>query len=191
MSVEWWALGISIVALLGTLTKDFFIPIFFKPTLKIEGIDDGECIQDASDNLNNITRWIRLRLINKDGFFSRTAKDCYVKLLWVKNSNGTKITPFESLPLTWVSYDDFSGGKYDLARGEYHMIDLVHEFPQRRFLRFKLAGIPLELIKESESKLSPGIYSFGIAVYGGNFKPIRKIFKARITNKFGELNFVK
>ena len=190
MSVEWWALGISIVALLTTLARDFFKPFIFKPRLKIEGLDDGECIQNASDNLNNLTRWIRLRLINQDSFFSRTAKNCYVKLLWVKNSRGLRISPFESLPLTWVSYDDFSGGKYDLAIGEYHMIDLVHEFPQRRFLRFKLE-IPLELIKESESKLSPGIYFFKIAVYGNNFKPIKRIFKIKLTNKFGELNFVK
>ncbi|MEK6915589.1 MAG: hypothetical protein AABW89_03560 [Nanoarchaeota archaeon] len=191
MSVELWALGISIIALIATLTRDFFIPIFFKPRLKIEGLDDGECIQNVSDNLNNLTRWVRIKLINKDSFFSRVAKDCYVKLLWVKNDNGSNINPFESLPLTWVSYDDFSGGKYDLSVGEYHMIDLVHEFPQRRFLRFKLAGIPLELIKESESKLSPGTYNLKIAVYGSNFKPIRKIFKIKLTNKFGELNFVK
>lgn len=191
MSLELWALGISIVALLSTLTKDLFVPILFKPKLKIEAIDDGECIQNTSDQQNNLTRWIRLRLLNKNGFFSRTARDCLVKILWVKNKNGVKIMPFESLPLTWVNYDDFSGGKYDLSIGEYHMIDLVHEFPQKRFLKFKLAGIPLELIKESENKLSPGDYYFKIAIYGSNFKPILKILKIRLTNKFGELNFVK
>ena len=35
MQVEFWALGISIVALIATLTKDFFIPLFFRPRLEI------------------------------------------------------------------------------------------------------------------------------------------------------------
>ena len=71
MVAEWWALGISILALIATLTKDFFVPFIFKPRLKVEGIDDGECVENACDNMNHPSTWVRLRLSNKKSFFSK------------------------------------------------------------------------------------------------------------------------
>src|SRR3989344_3008907 len=119
MVAEWWALGISILALIATLTKDFFVPFIFKPRLKVEGIDDGECVENACDNMNHPSTWVRLRLSNKKSFFSKPAENCYVKLLGIKNKNGEKIMPFSPTPLMWVTYDNFNN---DLAIGEYHLI---------------------------------------------------------------------
>ena len=190
MAAEWWALGVSILALVITLARDFIKPFLFKPRISLLGIDDGECVQKASDKLYNIESiWLRLKLINKYSFWSIPAKNCYVKLLSVKNSSGEKIIPLESLPLPWVSYDgDFIGSRHDLSVGEYHMIDLVYEYPHRRVLEFKI-HVPVDLMKEAEKKLGVGIYTIKVAVYGDNFKPLFKHIKVKLTDKFGELNF--
>jgi len=192
-SIGFWAFIISVIAILITVTKDFFMPFLFKPRLFIEGYDDGECVQDANSNLNTQARWIRLRLTNGKNFwhrfFGRSAKNCYVKLLWIQNSEMKKVMPFESLPLTWVNYDDFTGNRYNLGVGEDHMIDLVHEYPNERILRFKIS-VPTDLLREARIKLRPGKYTFKVAVYGDNFKPISKQFKIQLTDKFGEINFI-
>lgn len=189
MAAEWWALGISIIALLAALTKDFFIPSFFKPRLKLEGKDDGECV------INNVVvpggdaRWIRLRLINKDSWRSRKAEKCYMKLLEIRDSKNKKIMPFDQTPLMWVTYDNT---KNDLSKGEYHLVDLVHEMKVNSYLNFKF-DIQIKLLKEREigNKLGPGNYIFKVGVYGDNFNSFSEEFKIKITNKFGELNFLK
>ena len=190
MAAEWWALGISLLALITTLTRDFFVPLLFKPRMILIGKDDGECVENACDLIGHSSRWVRLKLINKNSFWSKPAKNCYVKLLSIHNSMGDAVKPFTPLPLPWVSYDDFEGKKHDLSIGEYHLIDLVNEYEKLRILRFKIS-IPLELIKQSDKKLSKGEYTFRVGVYGDNFKPIFKNFKIRLTEKYGELNFVK
>ena len=190
MSLEGWALGISVLALFVAITKDFILPFMFKPKILLEGIDDEECIENAVEMGGTKSRWVRLRLINERGFFSRTAKGCYIKVLRIKDDKGNKIVPFESLPLPWVSYDNFSGGRYDLGVGEYHMIDLVHEYDNQRILRLKIP-MPIELRKQENVKLKPGIYHIEVAVYGDNFNSKKGNFKVKLTKNFGELNFAK
>ncbi|MGV8142165.1 MAG: hypothetical protein ACP5NS_00845 [Candidatus Pacearchaeota archaeon] len=190
MSLEGWALGISVLALSVAIAKDFVLPFIFKPKVRLEGLDDGECIENAVEMGGTRSRWIRIRAVNEKGFFSKTAKGCYIKVLRIKDSNGNKISPFESLPLPWVSYDDFSGGRYDLGVGEYHMIDLVHEYENERVLRLKIA-MPIELRKQEKVKLKPGTYQVEVAIYGDNFRSEKKIFKVKLTKNFGELTFTK
>ena len=91
MSVEGWALGIAISAIMITVLKDFIKPWIFKPNIKIVGRDDGECIENASDDVAipgvKLSRWVRLRIINKNSFWSIPAKNCYIKLLAIIDKN--------------------------------------------------------------------------------------------------------
>lgn len=218
MTAEWWALGISIIALLATLTKDFVIPWIFKPKLILEGKNDDECVDDALSEtmesrifendiktkglqpedfnderfrLKQKSRWIRIRIINASGFFSRTATNCYIKLIEIRNSKNQPIRPFNAFPLMWVSY---ASAKNDLAKGEYHLLDLVFENEKERVLYpavYGHFGLPLKLLSRKEEKLGPDVYTFKVGVYGDNFDPIFKEFKIELTKKFGELKFAE
>ncbi len=216
-----WAISLSLIAFIAAIAKDFILPFIFKPRLTLEGCNDSECIHDAinrrvvEDPLhllskeNNIssfcfkdgeikslvelkekTRWLRLRLINNGGFFSRTAVNCYVKLIWIRKSNGQSIQPFDPFPLKWVSYGK---SKNDLAKGEYHLLDLVFEKDNERILypvTYGEFGLPSLLLERKSEKLGPDVYTFRIGVYGDNFDPIYKEFKVELTQEFGELRFV-
>ncbi len=176
---------IASLALLLTLLKDFILPSIFKPRLELIGEDNGQCVVDASNEFNQPSRWIRLKLKNKNSFWTKKAKNCYVKLLEIRNSKGDKISPIDPCPLMWVTYEDYKG---NLAIGESHLIDLTHEYPTVRYLNFKIP-IPLEIRRRAEIDLGPGMYSILVGVYGDNFSPIYKKFKVKLTNSFGELNF--
>jgi len=216
MDVKWWALGVSILALLVTFLKDLIIPNIFKPRLILEGKNDEECVDDAVDKkyisggigrnlpqigintktkepiyeLKSKSRWLRLRLKNEKGFFSKTARNCYVKLIEIKNSNGVIIRPFNAFPLMWVSY---AVSKNNLAKGEYHLLDLVFEKESERVIYpavHNQFGLPHLLLERKEEKLGPNVYKFKLAVYGDNFDPIFKDIKIKLTKKFGELKFI-
>lgn len=183
------AIIISGIAVLLTLFRDFILPSIFGPRLELEGRDDGECVTNAIVTPGGDSRWIRLRLINGDGWRSRKAKNCYLKLLEIKDNHGKKILPFDQAPLKWVTYDNT---KNNLSKGESHLIDLVHEFDikSHRYLSFDFS-LQISLLKEIDKKLGPGKYVFKIGVYGDNFNSFEKSFGIRLTNNFGELNFVK
>ena len=187
------AIVISFFAITITITRDFFLPFIFKPRVNVRGIDDGECIEDAKSPSGIHSRWVRLRIKNKDSFFSRPSKNCYVKLLEIiNNKNNKKVTPFNPLPLTWVHYDnEYQGGKHDLSVGEYHLIDLVHEKSHinNRILCFKIS-LPIELKKNLQKELGPGSYTFTVGIYGDNFKSQRKEFKIKFPKEYGGINFV-
>jgi hypothetical protein len=183
---EIWAIIISFIAIILTLLKDFIQPAFFKPRITIKGLDDGECVQNGIDGLNTNSRWVSLRLINQNSFWSRPAINCYVKLLEIRDSDNVRIQPFNTTPLIWVTYGNT---KNNLAKGEYHLINLVHEIPENRILHFNIS-IPRLLHKMAEDKLGAGTYTFKIGVYGDNFSPVFEDFKVRLTKQFGELNFI-
>lgn len=194
--LEYWTLVLASIAILFAVLKDFILPFIFKPKIHIEGIDDGECIENASDDVKipgeKLSRWVRLRIINKNSFFSVSAKNCHIKLLSIKNKKGKKITPFNLIPLTWVNYDEENkGGKHDLSIGEYHLIDLVHEKSYvNRILCFKFNQcLPLELRKKTQKEFGPGSYIFNVGIYGDNFKPQQKDFRIKFPKKFGKINF--
>ena len=221
MPVEWWALGVSIIALLISFSKDFIIPAIFKPRIILEGKNDEECVDDAlmdtfaSRNIQQKlesqgltaedfpnkfkslvsghkkkSRWLRLRLKNGKGFFSRTAINCYVKLIEIRNSKNKCIRPFNAFPLMWVSY---ATPKSNLAKGEYHLLDLAFEKENERVIypaTHHHYGLPNALFERRNEKLSPDVYTFKLGVYGDNFNPIVKDIKVELTQQFGELKFV-
>lgn len=216
MAVEWWALIVSIIALFVALLKDFIIPTIFKPKLILEGKNDDECVDNALgkkhlkgkifSNLSQVgvdgqtgepiyelkskSRWLRLRLKNKKGFFSKTARNCYVKLIKVKNSKGITIRPFNAFPLMWVSY---AVSKNNLAKGEYHLLDLAFETENERVIypaTHNQFCLPNLLIERKKEKLGPDVYTFRLGVYGDNFDSQYINIKVELTQKFGELKFI-
>lgn len=222
IDLEFWSLAISIIAIVIAITKDFIIPYIFKPKLILEGANDDECPDDAlSETLEskliesqlksrgmqpehfpeNIksevskhkmkSRWLRLRLKNESGFFSRTAVNCYVKLIGIRNGKNQSVRPFNAFPLKWVLYD---APKNNLAKGEYHLLDIAFENETERVLypaAQRPFGLPNNLVERKKEKLGPDVYTFNVGVYGDNFNPIFKDFKIELTHKFGELRFAE
>ncbi|MBI2148972.1 hypothetical protein HYU23_04785 [Candidatus Woesearchaeota archaeon] len=176
---------IAIVALVFTALKDFIIPYILKPRISMEAKNDEECIEDCGEESQIKSRWLRLKLINKSGFFSNKAKNCYVKLLGIYNSNHEKMHPFSQFPLPWVCYNNY---KNDLSKGETHLIDLVYEYGTKRrlYVNGKDYPIPVKLL----NKLIPGKYIFKVGVYGDNFNPKFYDFTVELGNQFGELKFI-
>ena len=222
MVIERWAFGVSVIAILISISKEVIIPIFFKPKIVLEGTNDDECPDDATANTHsfyileaklrsqgldpktyppnvkaslekykNKSRWLRLRIKNEGGFFSKTATNCYVKLIEIKNRKNQRIKPFNAFPLMWVSY---AISKNNLAKGEYHLLDLVYEIEDERVLypaTYGSFGLPNRLVERKEEKLGPGVYIFKLGVYGDNFNPIFKEIKVELTQNFGELKFAE
>jgi hypothetical protein len=221
LDINLWSIGLSIIALLFTFTKDFFLPFVFKPKLVLEGENDDECVDDAlGDTIKSRAiydalsikgfkeneypekvketltkykikmRWLRLRIKNNGDFCSRTANNCYVKLIGIRNGKGQLIRPFNAFPLMWVSY---ATSKNNLSKGEYHLLDLAYEIEGERSLypaTWGPYGLPNALSERKKEKLGPDIYTFIIGVYGDNFDPFQKEIKIELTQQFGELKFV-
>jgi len=189
------ALFISIFALLSNILRDFILPLIFKPRLSIEAENDDECIEDTISAMlgSQKSRWLRIRIRNDDALFSRKANNCYVKLLSIRDINNKRLVkPFNPFPLPWVLYNNY---KNDLAKGEYHLIDLVYEQKSQRclFINGKDYPLPSILSKriEDSEEFGPGSYALNIALYGDNFKPVFKTIKVEITDDFGKLRFIK
>ena len=186
LNVEWWAIVISLFAVLIAIFKDFVKPWIFSPKIKLYG-KNAEFYIEETENLTK-HRYLRLKIINSDCNFSSTAKNCYVKLMWIKK-DGNVMSPFTPTILKWSLYDEetepITTRKHDLAKGEPHFIDLCSETKTGKRILFFQAPIPSKLAE----RLGPGKYTFKIDVYGDNFTPKSLMFKIDYTKNFGELNF--
>jgi hypothetical protein len=217
-----WSLGISIIALVIAFSRDVIIPLIFKPRIVLEASNDDECINmGLSDtttssliqqslkrqlggvkaeaypaqakqlvkNFQKRSRWLRVRIRNKDGFFSRTAVNCYVKLIEIKNGQGQKIGPFDAFPLLRAQY---ATPKNNLAKGEYHLLCLVHEYEDERVLyptTWNDFCLSYELLAHKAERLGPGKYTLKLSVYGDNFNPVHQEIKVELSQQFGDLKF--
>lgn len=194
MCVEFWALGISIVALIATLTKDFFIPLFFKPKLEIIIKNNDSFVRTAHFGSGEKSRWMRFLIKNKDSFFGARAKRCRIKLLKIRDSDDNLILPFDQAPLPWTVYKNVGGFpayRNDLSKGESHFIDLVYEKENVSYIKPACLSLPNSLLIKMEKKevLTPGIYKFKIGVYGDNFKSFTRTFKLSFETVFGKLKY--
>jgi len=190
------ALFVSFMAITLVFFKDFIHPLIFKPKITLKGGNDEECIEDAKSPGGVDSRWVRLKIRNKDSFFSKPAKNCYIKLLSIKNEKNKRITPFNPVPLTWnhydtSPYDKLTGGKHNLSVGEYHLIDLVHEKSNidHQILCFKVP-LPRKLGENAPAELGPGKYTFILGVYGDNFKSLKLKFKVGLSKEYGHIKFI-
>jgi len=186
LNVEWWAILISLLAVLIAIFKDFVKPLIFSPKIKLY-CKNAEFYIEEVENLTK-HRYLRLKIINSGGYFSSTTKNCYVKLMWIKKE-GNITSPFTPTILKWSLYDEetepITTRKHDLAKGEPHFIDLCSESEKGKRILFFQAPIPPKLAE----KLGSGKYTFKIGVYGDNFTPKYWMFNVNYTKNFGELNF--
>ncbi len=193
MAAEWWALGVAIFALIVSIFKEFMLPWLFSPAITLCGRNKSFYIEDAEKSPKEtgleLERYLRLKIRNSENFRSSRAKNCYVKLLSIKK-NCKLMEPFTPVPLKWSSYDQegtpYADRKHDLAKGEYHYIDLCHESDKEKLLLFQIS-IPSKL----GDQLSPGKYQFKVKIYGDNFKPVQKKFNVEYNEEFGQLKYVR
>lgn len=187
IEMEIWAIIISIVALIIVIFKDFIYPFIFKPRLKVIIDNSEEYVRNATSKEWGLSRWARIKLKNKDGFFTRRAQNCYVKLLEIKNKNKETISPFDQAPLNWTVYKTV---KNDLSKGESHFIDLVYESTFNRALYPATITIPNMLLSGLQHKLGPGKYYLKIGVYGDNFNSFEENIVVEFEKEFGKLKFI-
>lgn len=186
--LEYWTLIIAGIAVLFTALRDFIIPTIFKPRLRLNGKNQDFYIEEAEHLTKR--RYIRLKIINKNSFWSRPAKNCYIKLIEIKK-DGELMHPFTPVPLKWSSYDEETGPitkrKHNLAKGEFHFIDLCYECETYKKRLYFQTPIPPKL----QVKLEAGRYTFKVGIYGNNFAPKLEIFNLIYTGNFGDLKFIK
>ena len=161
MQVEFWALGISIVALIATLTKDFFIPLFFRPRLEIIIDNTDSFVRTAHFGNGKKSRWMRFLIRNKSSFFGARARGCYIKLLEIRDNNDNLVLPFDQAPLPWTVYQqvkEFPAYRNDLSKGESHLIDLVYEEENVPYIKPACLSLPNSLLIKMKNKadLTPG-----------------------------------
>jgi hypothetical protein len=180
---------ISIVALMFAILRDFILPRIFHPKIGLEGLNDQGCINDIVTlppfaGNSTKSRWLRLRIRN-GGYFAVPARNCYVKLLQIKNPENTIISPFNPSLLTWVGYERTYA---NLANNEEHYIYLIYEYEEWPW--FYLAKIEIPSAFECESAFrEAGIYTFKVGVYGDNINGKEYEFRIRLTGKWNELKF--
>ncbi|MBD3203512.1 hypothetical protein GF327_04410 [Candidatus Woesearchaeota archaeon] len=185
IDLEYYAFALSMFALFISMFKDFFLPLIFKPRLKIV-MNNTESFVRTALSSEGRSRYARILLKNQDSFFSKSAKQCYVKLLEIRDNENNVIQPFDQAPLNWTVYHNT---KNDLAKGESHFIDLVYEKEHINHLFFP-TSVPNSLMDNADELLGAGNYKLRIGVYGNNFNSFTKTIKIQKGDTFGNLVYV-
>jgi len=178
---------ISLGALFIAALRDFILPLIFMPLLEI-GVNCDECKHDAiSPDGQVISQWLRFRLVNKNDIRSVVAKNCYVKLIEIRDQNNKKIKPLNPVLLNWVGFKE---RKNNLSKGEYHMVDLIQWRIGLHHLYPANFEIPNELMRNIHNKLGPGKYCFKLGVYGDNIQPMLRDIQIEFDINTG-IQFIK
>lgn len=170
-----------IIGLAITVGKEVIYPLWIKPEIKVIAVNDEDCVRGAKSGLGKSTR-LRIRIENVG---RAPAKNCYVKLVQILDKYDKKIGDFDPAHLPWVVYNI---KKLDLARGEYHLVDLVMQSEGTDFIVPRASSLPNTLMDRIK-ELSMGIFSFKIFVYGDNFNPVEKTIKVEVRKNYEELKF--
>jgi len=189
---EIWSFLFSLIAITIAVAKEVILPLWFKPTILVEYANNEECIQEAliihrteipgDEMITGQNSWLRLKILNKG---KTTAKGVYVKLISMKDSKNEFIRPFDPSPLNWTI---FHTDKIDLAKGEYHIVDLVYQNIGTDFFIPRAISLPNSLIDKIK-ELATGRYSFQITVYGDNIEPVSKDIGIIVTGDYTALKF--
>lgn len=204
------AVILSIYALIISIFNGLILPVVFSPKIKLEAVNDDECIQsspfysnepieqsggsvDASPGKRRIdSNWLSLRIRNVG---KATATGVYCKLVEMRNQAGELVRPINPAPLNWTVYQPYPKGdsKIQLAAGEYHLVNLVVQ--EENWAHFKPAvvvgGIPNSLWEQRNAKFGAGKYTLKVTIYGDNIEPMPYPVEILVGKNYKDLKFLK
>ncbi len=182
LSIELWALILSVTAIIITLLKDFIIPLFFKPTLEFKYEEKAPFRRENVSINRTPTTGTFLRFSAKN-IGRKPALNCRCQILEVKKGQ-TKYGDYQGFPLRWASrpesiINQTSGERLNIAIGETEFIDLAVTTNQNNLIRLQKYH-PVDIgIKEV---IEQGKYNILLIFSGDNFKPYKLLFEINRKN---------
>ena len=170
-----WYLSLSIVATVLSviaMTKELFIPIFFRPNLLLSVGTTGEYLSDLTTNGNSLGTTVRynlfrLKIENKASFSASKDDGLYLRILNIYKDK-TELQPFNTMVMRWVS----ASFSEDLSRGEHLFVNLVtvyHDEYKAHYAypgHFGGAGLALAAGFPMGDLRKAGNFSYRIGIFG-------------------------
>ena len=188
------AIVLSSVALIISIFRDFIHPKIFRPVIEVEYSNSPGPIQASPYMSQQIkgkidSNWLRLIVRNKG---RSTARNVYVKLNKIENGKNEVILPLDPVPLLWTVWDSMKPLRIgiDLAKGEFHYVNIVSQIEKQTFFKPSTLNLPNSLILNAKKKLGPGRYHLHITVYGDNIKPLKKVISINVYSNYKKLKFI-
>ena len=172
------SLLLSFIAILFTALKDFILPFFIKPKLKIT-YTDKEPYKRAPIFLNPGSILSAFDRFKVENIGKATAKNCRCQIYQVKDGKGKEVD-LQGFPLRWASRPD-SGTDFSKAErlnigpGESEFADLIY-MRSDNTTRMFLSSYHSTPIGMGDS-IAVDNYTLKVIISGDNFKPYFASFK--------------
>ncbi len=168
---------LSIIAILFTALRDFILPYFFKPKLKISYISippyKRHSIVLTGSILSAFDRF-KVENIGKS-----TAKNCRCQIYQIVDSKKNKLD-LQGFPLRWANWPDMLSGfekkeRLNIGVGESEFVDFVYMRGDDTTKIFLSSYDPSILGKGDNLYIDN--YNIDVIISGDNFKPYIARFK--------------
>lgn len=176
--VEILALIISVIAIIFTFLKDFFLPLIYKPKLEFK-YEENPPTRRKNVNINRnpdlFGTFLRFSVKN---IGRRPAFNCRCHILDIKK-NHVKYGDYEGFPLRWASrpesvINQASGERLNISIGETEFIDLAVTTNENNLIHFqKYHDVDIGI----RENLEFGKYDILLIFSGDNFKPYQILFE--------------
>lgn len=176
-----WAIIIpvilSLIAIIFTAFKDFILPWFFKPKLKISYLPvppyKRHSIVLTGSILSAFDRF-KIENIGKS-----TAKNCRCQIYSIKNKEGEELD-LQGFPLKWANWPDMLSGferkeRINIGLGESEFVDFVYMRGDDTTKIF-LSSYDRSVLGKGDN-LYINNYNIKVIISGDNFKPYIASFK--------------
>ncbi|MBS3087300.1 hypothetical protein J4226_01785 [Candidatus Pacearchaeota archaeon] len=183
---ENWGIAISlllsIVAISFTALKDFIIPYWFKPKLKISYLNSPPYERQTVLTGSNFFMFHRFKIEN---IGKSVARNCRCQIYQIENEKKVD-RDLQGFPLKWATFPDMHGDfekpeRINIGSGESEFVDLFY-FGGRDQTKFQLSSYDNSVLERRDG-LKLGNYVLHVIISGDNFKPYIAKFKIEKTHK--------
>ena len=184
MRLEYWTLFLAVVAILFVALKDFILPYFLKPKLKIDYRSKEPykrapiVINSSSATIGAFDRF-KIENIGRD-----TAKGCRCQIYSIKDHKGKEMD-LQGFPIRWASRPDSAGDftkaeRLNIGPGESEFADLLYmrSDDTTKIFFSSYHNVPVGMA----DNVPIGDHVIEFIISGNNFRPYIARFKV-----FGEL----
>ncbi|MGV8131835.1 MAG: hypothetical protein ACP5N7_07085 [Candidatus Pacearchaeota archaeon] len=173
---------LSLIAIAFTGLKDFILPYFFRPELKVT-YESKTPFRRQANIVSGPNQWVI-------GFYDRfkvenigndSAKNCRCQIYSIKENNGQEFD-VQGFPIKWASRPDSAADftkaeRLNIGPGESEFVDLVRTQSDnsRDFYLSPYHNIPIGMTSQIPIK----DYIIKVIISGDNFKPYIAVFEVK------------
>ena len=171
--IEIWAFIISILSIILTLLRDFILPWFLKPKLKIQYKEEFPYRRENRpvDSSLNWRTFLKFSITNKG---DKPALNCRCQILRIERDKKI-LEGYNGFPLKWANRPEyFSGERLNIGQGEVEFVDLAYIMNYPTIYISTYNDFPID---EEYKTLSSGEYDLFLILSGDNFQPYQLRFK--------------